>query len=517
MKHTQPLGCEQTDAMADPHAALNSLASGMSIVFGGNRVALVSQELAAAFQPGDRLIVVQSTGDLLHVSADDQSLVDDAVLAAHAAFAELNRVGDDQITAFYDHFARRLEDEATFAPVRAANDADVERARAAGRSTTRLQLSDSMRAGMIAGLRSWRDTPPLRGQVVESVEHDGWRVEQRKAGLGVIGFVFEGRPNVFADAAGVLRSGNAVVFRIGRDALGTARAIVEHALRPALSAAGVPEGCVQLLDTPSRAGGWALFSNPLVALAVARGSGQAVEQLGAVARQAGIPVSLHGTGGGWLVTGEAVDPAVFTSTVEHSLDRKVCNTLNVCCILRSHAETLVPQFLKAIEKAGGQRSATTKLHVQLRAKAFVPDDWFERTVTIQRAEGGVTEKQAELLAPDMLGHEWEWEDSPEVTLVVVDSVAEAIALFNAHSPRLVASLISDDATEQQAFYDQIDAPFVGNGFTRWVDGQFALLRPELGLSNWANGRLFSRSGVLSGDSVFTVRTRMFQTNPDLRR
>jgi glutamate-5-semialdehyde dehydrogenase len=96
-------------------------------------------------------------------------------------------------------------------------------------------------------------------------------------------------------------------------------------------------------------------------------------------------------------------------------------------------------------------------------------------------------------------------------------VAEAITLFNAHSPRLVASLISDDASEQQTFYDQIDAPFVGNGFTRWVDGQFALLRPELGLSNWANGRLFSRSGVLSGDSVFTVRTRMFQTDPDLHR
>jgi glutamate-5-semialdehyde dehydrogenase len=503
--------------MADSLAALNSLAPGMPIVFGGNRVALVSPELAAAFEPGDRVIVVQTTGDLLHVSAADQALVDEAVTAAHAAFVELNQVSDDQISAFYHHFAQRLEDDATFAPVQAANDTDVERARAAGRSTTRLQLSDSMRAGMVTGLHGWRDTSPLRGQVVESVQHDGWRIEQRKAPLGVIGFVFEGRPNVFADAAGVLRSGNAVVFRIGRDALGTARAIVEHALRPALAAADVPTGCVQLLDTPSRAGGWALFSNPLVALAVARGSGQAVEQLGAVARQAGIPVSLHGTGGGWLITGEAVDPVLFASAVVHSLDRKVCNTLNVCCILRSHAETLVPQFLAAIEQAGAQRSVATKLHVQQEAKSFVPAEWFERIVTIERAEGGVVEKQAEMLATDRLGNEWEWEDSPEVTLVVVDSVAEAVALFNAHSPRLVASLISADEIEQQAFYDQIDAPFVGNGFTRWVDGQFALLRPELGLSNWANGRLFSRSGVLSGDSVFTVRTRMFQTDPHLHR
>ena len=106
---------------------------------------------------------------------------------------------------------------------------------------------------------------------------------------------------------------------------------------------------------------------------------------------------------------------------------------------------------------------------------------------------------------------------PEVTLVVVESVDEAIALFNTQSPRLVASLISEDSSELQSFYDRIDAPFVGNGFTRWVDGQFALLRPELGLSNWANGRLFARSGVLSGDSVFTIRTRMTQANPGLHR
>jgi glutamate-5-semialdehyde dehydrogenase len=255
--------------MAEHLGTLNALTPGMAIVFGGNRVTHVSDELAAAFGPGDRLVVVQTTGDLLHVAAADQALVDAAVSSAHEAFLQLNDADDDQITAFYDHFAARLEDDDSFASILAANAADVDVARQAGRSTTRLELGPSMRAGMVAGLRGWRDTAPLRGQIVEAVEHDGWRIEQRKAGLGVIGFVFEGRPNVFADAAGVLRSGNAVVFRIGRDALGTARAIVDHALRPALVAAGLPVGCVQLLDTPSRAGGWALFSNPLVALAVA--------------------------------------------------------------------------------------------------------------------------------------------------------------------------------------------------------------------------------------------------------
>jgi glutamate-5-semialdehyde dehydrogenase len=127
------------------------------------------------------------------------------------------------------------------------------------------------------------------------------------------------------------------------------------------------------------------------------------------------------------------------------------------------------------------------------------------------------EAQAVLLPEADLGHEWEWEDSPEVALAVVPSTAEAVRLFNRYSPRLVATLISDDAAEQAQFWLAVDAPFVGDGFTRWVDGQFAFDRPELGLSNWEHGRLFARSGVLSGESVFTLRTRAFQSDPDLHR
>ena len=92
-----------------------------------------------------------------------------------------------------------------------------------------------------------------------------------------------------------------------------------------------------------------------------------------------------------------------------------------------------------------------------------------------------------------------------------------MTLFNALSPQFAASLISTDPAAHERFYQTLNAPFVGDGFTRWVDGQYALNRPELGLSNWENGRLFARGGVLSGDSVFTVRTRVRQTDPDLDR
>ena len=96
-------------------------------------------------------------------------------------------------------------------------------------------------------------------------------------------------------------------------------------------------------------------------------------------------------------------------------------------------------------------------------------------------------------------------------------MAQAVDQCNRFSPHFVASLISTDEAEHERFYRSVEAPFVGDGFTRWVDGQFALLQPELGLSNWQGGRLFARGGVLSGDSVYTVRLRASVTDAHLHR
>jgi glutamate-5-semialdehyde dehydrogenase len=81
----------------------------------------------------------------------------------------------------------------------------------------------------------------------------------------------------------------------------------------------------------------------------------------------------------------------------------------------------------------------------------------------------------------------------------------------------VASLLSGTPALHDEFYAMIDAPFVGDGMTRWVDGQYALNTPELGLANWEGGRLLGRGGVLSGDSVYTVRYRARISDPDLHR
>ncbi len=489
----------------------------MAIPYGGDRIARVPADLASRFRAGDRLVVVQETGALLHVPAAQHAAAVAAVGRAHQAFQAMSLVSDEQISAFFEAFAVRLEADAPWNAIAAANQEDVAAAKARGRSTTQLVVGEAMRGDMIAGLRGWRDAPSGRGRILEKQAHQGWSVEQVVASLGVVGFVFEGRPNVFADATGVLRGGNTMVFRIGSDALGSARAIVRHALDPAIAEAGLPEGAASLLDQADHAAGWALFSDRRLALAVARGSGPAVAQLGAVARQSGLPVSLHGAGGAWLVADPSADAARFAAAVEHSLDRKVCNSLNVCCIARERAGELVPLFLAALKRAGERRGHNCKLHVAQGDEAHLPADWLQARVRVRRAAGDGDEAMVELLALEDLGREWEWEETPEVSLKIVDSVDEAVVLFNRYSPQFDASLIAEDPLAHRRFFESVNAPFVGDGFTRWVDGQYAFNRPELGLSNWEHGRLFARGGVLSGDGVFTVRTRARQTDPSLRR
>jgi len=497
--------------------ALERLTPGTLIPFGGNRATVVPPELAERFQPGDHLLVVQDSGDLLHVPAAQKALAEQAVGRAHAAFQAMGAVPDAAVTRFFALFADRLESESVWAAIAEANRQDVERARAAGRSTTRLAATDGMRRGMIDGLRAWRDAVATRGRVVERVEHEGWRIEQVVAPLGVVGFVFEGRPNVFADAAGVLRTGNTVVFRIGSDALGTAKAIVQHALDPALAEAGLPTGAVSLVESADRAAGWALFADRRLSLAVARGSGRAVAQLGSVARQTGTAVSLHGTGGAWMVVDRDADAERLSQVVRNSLDRKVCNTLNVCCIHRDRAAELVPVFLDALHAAGEARGHNCKLHVVAGSEFALPAHWRTATVRVRRAEGDREEPLTETLPEDQLGREWEWEDTPELSLVLVDDIDHAVRLFNRYSPQFTVSLLSGTRAVHDRFYEAVNAPFVGDGFTRWVDGQYALNQPELGLSNWENGRLLARSAILSGSGVFTLRSRVTQTDPSLRR
>ena len=486
---------------------LDSLVEGQRIPFGGNRWSAVSAQLAQEFHAGDSLVVVQDSGDLLHIPASVAGIANTAVTNAQLAFAQLAAIEANQISKFFDSFATNLENEEIFHQIKIANDIDVESATQRGRSITRLQINDKMRLDMVAALHMWRDLPDSTSGRTETVSHDSWSVEVHKAPLGVVGFVFEGRPNVFADATGVLRSGNTVVFRIGSDALNTARAIMEFALVPALQANGLPLGCVQLVDSPERSAGYALFSHAALSLAVARGSGEAVAQLGAVARQSGIPVSLHGTGGAWMLVGHTADVQDLAHVISHSLDRKVCNTLNVCCVPFDRHDLLL-SVLNGAVLAAKARQTKLIVHAAGPFTSQVLREMYSSTFLFELVEHE---------DDDILATEWEWDNHPEFTLRLVSDHNEAIGLFNTYSPHFVLSVISTNQAEVDHAYKSTESPFFGNGFTRWVDGQYALKRPELGLSNWQNGRLFARGGILSGDGVFTTRYVMKQSDPQQHR
>ena len=501
-ENTNDRSCFQTSDLRWTYGAAVKLQPHDRVLIGGDLVEIGS-EIANAFLDGDRLIATTSAG-ILHIPKSDSDLVSSCISASINAFSALGDVADSQIKSFYEGFARRLKEDVIFSQIREANKRNVADAQAKGRSTTRLVLSESMRQDMIDALLIWKELV-TSNTVRETVNHDGWSVESHVAPLGVVGFVFEGRPNVFADATGVLASRNVCVFRIGSDALETARAIMDLAVTPSLLEAGLPPASVSLLPSKTHAAAWALFSDNRLALAVARGSGPSVALLGEIAHQHGIPASLHGTGGAWMIVSDVEDANRLKNVVQNSLDRKVCNTLNTLVFTTGSLKKSLQTAIDGVQLAAQKRNTHAVLHVDENvasalANCTVPHDFV-----------------AEAIDHASLGIEWEWENIPELSIVVVNNVTSAVDLFNAHSPSFVLSVISDDEAEVDQAWNRCNAPFFGDGMTRWVDGQYALRKPELGLSNWQNGRTFARGGILSGDSIYTVRYRVRQTDDGVKR
>ena len=162
---------------------LDSLVEGQRIPFGGNRWSAVPAKLAQEFRAGDSLVVVQDSGDLLHIPASVAGIANTAVTNAQLAFAQLAAIEANQISKFFDSFATNLENEEIFHQIKIANDIDVESATQRGRSITRLQINDKMRLDMVAALHMWRDLPDSTSGRTETVSHDSWSVEVHKAPL----------------------------------------------------------------------------------------------------------------------------------------------------------------------------------------------------------------------------------------------------------------------------------------------------------------------------------------------
>jgi glutamate-5-semialdehyde dehydrogenase len=202
-----------------------------------------------------------------------------------------------------------------------------------------------------------------------------------------------------------------------------------------------------------------------------------------------------------VATGFGLDS--IRQIVDASLDRKVCNTVNVVAVPKSarHEQAAV---IAGVASAAERRGVRAIVHIRRAEASLWSDDGSPVDAVLHDDD-------------DFLATEWEWDERPEVSLVAVTDSSETVRLFNRFSPRFVLAVVTCDRDELESVYRRAEAPFVGDGFTRWVDGQYALGRPELGLSNWQSGRLFGRGGILSGDGVFSVRYLASHRDPNQRR
>ncbi|MCW0212695.1 MAG: aldehyde dehydrogenase family protein, partial [Pseudonocardia sp.] len=335
----------------------------------------------------------------------------------------------------------------------AANAADVDAATANGMAAgllDRLRITPERLADMAVQLEVLADTlEPETERFVRTLP-SGERVFERRVPVGVIGAVFEARPNVTIDVASqVLKARSAAVLRTGSAALGSATALVELVIAPALEAHGIPSGAVQLVPLPGHAGAEALVGLPdLVPLVVVRGSGEVTRKLSALGAAAGTRILAHADGGGVLYLDSSADDAVVERLVHESTDRLgVCNRLNLLLIDRPVYDRLLPVAEKVLRDRGIALSLPPHAHA--------------------------------------LGHEWALDSGNEahVTVAPVDGAVDAALTAARETSGLAACICAEDEAVAHAFLDA----YTGTGAfwntpTRLLDGYKLLGLPETGIN-----------------------------------
>ena len=369
--------------------------------------------------------------------------------AAHAAAGSVATATPETVDAALRAIADRLTDDTAAEAVLAANAEDVRTSGLDGAMLDRLRLDSDRLAGMAHQLR-----------VLAEVAHPRWSrvvrelpsalVEERRKPVGVIGANFEARPNVVVDVASqLLKSRNAGVLRTGSAAIGSAAALVDEVLVPALASTGLDPAAVQLVRVPGRDTARALVAQPdLIPLVILRGSGDSTRELTAEAARHGVRTLAHADGGGVLYLDRAADEGKALELVRTSLDRLgVCNRLNLLLIARDRWDTLLPGVLGVLDELG------------IRAD-LPPHD-------------------------HPLGLEWALQDGREATVTVapVNGPAEAAALAGAETSGLAACIATEDPAAAGTFLDAYSGTGAfWNVTTRLLDGFKLLGLPETGIN-----------------------------------
>jgi glutamate-5-semialdehyde dehydrogenase len=380
----------------------------------------------------------------------------DLARKARSASERVSELSTREKNAWLMRCAERLTDAKT--EILAANAVDLERAASSGISgpmLKRLELAEGKWRDMIAGLRDVAALPDPVGRVESSaVRPNGLEVGRMRIPLGVIGIIYESRPNVTVDAAALcVKAGNAVILRGGSEAIEANRALAVE-LRAAAAETGVPEDAVAVIPMTDRAAIDTLLGlDQYIDLIIPRGGPGLIRM---VTEKSRIPVVRHDAGVCHIFVDASADPEMATQISVDSKIRQmeVCNGLETLLVHRDAATTAMPRILKALHEQG----------VELRGCA----------------------KTCEIFGDAVPASESDWAEeylAPILAVCIVDDIDSAIEHIRRYGSNHTEVIVTRDYRSSQEFLRRVGSSTVGvNCSTAFADGYRLGLGAEIGIS-----------------------------------
>src|SRR5688572_2485051 len=386
---------------------------------------------------------------------DQHAYVTELGRAARAAARELARASTAAKNEALAAIAAAIRSQS--ASILKANAADVARARKAGKDAAfvdRLTLTPALVEQMAAGVEQVAALADPVGALSERVRRPtGIEVARMRVPLGVIGIIYESRPNVTADAAALcLKSGNACILRGGSEALESNRAIAA-CVRAGVSSAGLPQAAVQLVDTTDRAAVGALITlREYVDIIVPRGGKELIERL---ARESRIPMIKHLDGVCHVYIDDSADPEMAIRIADNAKTQRygTCNTMETLLVAEGIADKVLPKIASIYQKKGVEMRADAASLKYLKGKKATDKDYYT-----------------------------EWL-APVVSVRVVKGLDEAIEHIAKYGSQHTDAIVAQDQARAERFLREVDSSSVmWNASTRFADGYEYGLGAEIGIS-----------------------------------
>ena len=369
-------------------------------------------------------------------------------------------------TAAINAMAQRLRERA--AEIASINESDVAAAQSKGLDSAqidRLRLDRKRTLAVADGVAAIaQQADPAGATTAEWTRPNGLRIQRVRTPIGVIGMIFESRPNVAADAGALaIRSGNAIILRGGSESAETTAAIVNE-LRAALRDSGLPEDAIQAVPTTDRAAVGLMLTglNGAIDVIIPRGGKSLVQR---VQQEARVPVFAHLEGICHTYIHTSADPAKAQAIVLNAKMRRVsvCGATETLLIDRAVAPALLPAIANDLKKAGCTLRGDDAARAVVSMNAASEDDW-----------------RTEYLAPIL-------------SVRVVEGIADAIAHIARYGSQHTESIITEDVAAAELFLREVDSAIVlHNASTQFADGGEFGFGGEIGI---ATGRLHARGPV----------------------